>query len=63
MGAEDFANYQLIIPGALLRVGTSKGPETSYPLHDAHFDIDESAIVPTIKLMTHVLVNHVNERS
>ena len=60
MGAEDFANYQLVIPGAMIRVGTSNGPATSYPLHDAHFDVDESAIEPTIQLMTNVLVSHVN---
>lgn len=61
MGAEDFANYQQVIPGALLRVGTASGPETSYPLHDAHFDIDESTILPTIRLMTNVLIGHVNK--
>ncbi len=62
MGAEDFANYQQIIPGAMLRVGTSNGNTTSYPLHDASFDIDESAILSTVRLMTHVLMNHLNEK-
>ncbi len=61
MGAEDFANYQQVIPGALLRVGTSSGPETSYPLHDAHFDVDESAILPAIRLLANVLIGHVNK--
>lgn len=61
MGAEDFSNYQLIIPGALLRVGTANGSATSYPLHDAHFDVDESAIAPTAQLMARVLIGHVNE--
>ncbi|MFK7844567.1 MAG: amidohydrolase [Rhodothermales bacterium] len=62
MGAEDFANYQQVIPGAMIRVGTSNGPATSYPLHDAHFDVDESAMLPAIKLMTHVLMSHVNKQ-
>ena len=61
MGAEDFSNYQQVIPGAMIRLGTSNGPETSYPLHDAHFDVDESAIEPAIKLMTQVLMGHVNK--
>ena len=61
MGAEDFANYQLVIPGALLRVGTANSDATSYPLHDAHFDVDESTIAPTAQLMAHVLIGHVNE--
>lgn len=62
MGAEDFANYQQVIPGAMIRVGTSNGPATSYPLHDAHFDIDESAIAPAVTLMTNALINHVNKQ-
>ncbi len=60
MGGEDFANFQQVIPGAMIRVGTSNSPATSYPLHDAHFDVDESAIVPAIELMTRVLISHVN---
>ena len=58
MGAEDFANYQQHIPGALLRVGTSANERTSYPLHDAHFDIDEAAMQPAVSLMTQVLMEH-----
>lgn len=61
MGGEDFANYQQHIPGALIRVGTSCNERTSYPLHDAHFDIDESAIVPAVNLFTRVLLDHVAE--
>ena len=60
MGGEDFANYQQYIPGALIRVGTFSNPRTAYPLHDAHFDIDESAIVPTVNLMTRILLDHLN---
>ena len=58
MGAEDFANYQQHIPGALLRVGTSVNERTSFPLHDAHFDIDEEAMLPAISLMSQVLIEH-----
>ena len=58
MGGEDFANYQQHIPGALIRVGTFSNPRTAYPLHDAHFDIDESAIVPTANLVTRILTDH-----
>ncbi len=60
MGGEDFANFQQVIPGAMIRVGTSINADTSYPLHDAHFDVDEAAIVPAIELMTRVLISHVN---
>ena len=61
MGGEDFANYQQYIPGALIRVGTSCNARTSFPLHDAHFDIDESAMLPTTQLISQVLINHLRE--
>lgn len=58
MGSEDFAHYLRYIPGALIRVGTAHDATTRYPLHDAHFDIDESTIAPTVNLITRVLINH-----
>ena len=58
MGAEDFAHYLKQVPGALVRVGTSSSPQTSYPLHDAKFDLDERILVPTARLMTAVLMRH-----
>ena len=61
MGGEDFAHYLEHIPGALIRVGTSSTPETSYPLHDVRFDIDESALVPATHLMSRVLINHLED--
>lgn len=62
MGAEDFAHYVARIPGALLRVGTFSGPRTSFPLHDAHFDIDERALAPTAHLMAEALSSHLERR-
>lgn len=58
MGGEDFSYYLEHVPGALLRVGTMAGPETSYPLHHARFDLDEYALLPAAYLMAHVLVAH-----
>lgn len=62
MGGEDFAHYLLHAPGMLLRVGTQSGPETAYPLHDAHFDLDEAALAPTSLLMARVLAEHLEKR-
>jgi amidohydrolase len=56
MGAEDFAYYLESTPGLLVRLGTASSPATSYPLHDARFDIDENALVPAVRLMVEVLV-------
>jgi amidohydrolase len=58
MGSEDFAHYLQHVPGMLVRVGTCSGPATSYPLHDAHFDLDEATLAPTADLMAEVLLGH-----
>jgi len=58
MGGEDFAHYLKHVPGALIRVGTASGPETSFPLHHHRFDIDETPLAPTARLMSQVLMNH-----
>ncbi len=63
MGAEDFAHYLKHVPGALIRVGTANSPETSYPLHDARFDIAEKALTMATELMTHTLIRLLWERA
>lgn len=62
MGGEDFAHYLEQVPGALIRVGTRSSHRTAYPLHDAHFDLDESALTPASYLMTQVLLSHLVEQ-
>lgn len=61
MGGEDFAHYLKHVPGAFIRVGTASGPETSYPLHHHRFDIDETPLAPTARLMARVLMNHLKK--
>ena len=61
MGAEDFANYLEHVPGMLIRVGTRSSEATSYPLHDAHFDIDEKALAHSVELMTRVMIRHLKQ--
>lgn len=61
MGGEDFAHYLKHVPGAFIRVGTASGPETSYPLHHHRFDIDETPLAPTARLMARVLTNHLEQ--
>jgi len=63
MGGEDFAYYLRELPGAFIRVGTSSGKETSFPLHHHHFDIDERPLAPTARLMSTVLINHLNNQA
>ncbi|MFT5144127.1 MAG: amidohydrolase [Thalassolituus oleivorans] len=61
MGAEDFAHYLTHVPGMLLRVGTSSGPETSHVLHDSCFDVDEKALGLSARLMAQVLSEYLEE--
>ncbi|MBT8401638.1 MAG: amidohydrolase [Rhodothermia bacterium] len=63
MGAEDFAHYLKYIPGMLLRVGTASGPDTSHPLHDSRFDIDEESLAPAAQLMACVLLQHLKNEA
>ena len=51
MGGEDFAYYLQKVPGCMVRVGSSAGAETRYPLHHARFEIDEGAIPLAAQLM------------
>lgn len=61
MGGEDFAHYLKHVPGAFVRIGTASGPETSYPLHHHRFDIDETPLGPSARLMAKVLMNHLSK--
>lgn len=62
MGAEDFANYLKHVPGMLIRIGTRSSKSTSYPLHDAHFDIDEQALADSVELLTRVMIRHLDQK-
>lgn len=61
MGAEDFAHYGLLIPAYLMRLGTQNSPETAFSLHDARFDLDESALPIAVEVMSQVLINEMRE--
>lgn len=52
MGGEDFAFYQELIPGAIIRLGAALRDERKRrPLHSSLFDIDEGALVVGTRLM------------
>lgn len=53
MGGEDFAFYQELIPGAIIRLGAALRDERKRrPLHSSLFDIDEGALGVGARLMT-----------
>jgi amidohydrolase len=51
MWAEDMSFMQELRPGAYFIVGARGGPDTSFPHHNARFDIDESALEVGYKMM------------
>jgi len=53
LGGEDFAFYQELIPGAMIRLGTALADSRARrPLHSSRFDIDEAALAVGAKIMT-----------
>lgn len=52
MGGEDFSWYLEQVPGAMARLGVGR-PGEQLDLHQANFDVDESAIADGIRVMVH----------
>ena len=58
MGAEDFARYLELVPGALIRLGAAP-PGRKVDLHSATFDVDESCIEVGILVGAAVLLRQI----
>lgn len=54
MGAEDFSYYSQKIPACFIRVGTGNSKETRQGLHTSNFQIDENAVLTSVKLFTYL---------
>lgn len=63
MTAEDFAYYGQHVPACFYRLGTALPSKGFTPLHGAHFDIDESALITGSSLMALLAVEELNFRS
>lgn len=58
LGGEDFAYFQELIPGAIIRLGVGKGEMKSRrPLHSSRFDIDENVLPIGTKILTRATLN------
>jgi len=57
MTADDFAFYSHQVPGCYYRIGTNTaGTKHTASVHNPHFDIDESALITGIGLMSHLVL-------
>ena len=62
MAGEDFSFYTHHMPGCFFRIGTNRNNERfTAPVHNAHFDIDESAMETGMGMMTWLAVNQLME--
>jgi len=60
-GAEDFAFYQEQVPGFFFYIGARPvdiAPDEAIPNHSPLFDVDESALVPAVKVMSQLAVDY-----
>ncbi len=64
LGGEDFGRFLQRYPGAYFRLGTAE-PRTGEKkrLHDARFDVDESALAPGTELMAQLAVDALEDLS
>jgi hippurate hydrolase len=53
LGAEDFSEYQRILPGLFFRIGIGDVP----PLHNDSFDLDERALVSGVEAFKLIIAN------
>jgi hippurate hydrolase len=61
MAAEDFSFYTHHVPGCFFRIGTNLNNELfTAPVHNAHFDIDEEALITGTGMMAWLAVNSLN---
>jgi amidohydrolase len=58
MGGEDFSFFTEKVPGAMMRLGVgSPSAASKFDLHQAEFDVDESAIEYGTRTMVHAVLN------
>lgn len=63
LGADDFADYLLLVPGTYIQVGTrnSCNPNTAKPHHNEFFDLDEEGLLITTNIEVEYVLNKLKE--
>ena len=62
LGAEDFAELLLDVPGMMVRLGVA-GPEGCAPLHNGAFALEEDALGVGIAVLTATLLEWIKENT
>jgi amidohydrolase len=64
MGAEDFSQYQKIIPGFFYFLGVgNKAKGITAMIHTPEFDVDEESLVIGVNLMSNVLLDYLDQEA
>jgi metal-dependent amidase/aminoacylase/carboxypeptidase family protein len=61
MAAEDFSFYTHQVPGCFFRIGTSKGNEFQFPVHNARFDIYQPSIAIGVRMFCEIAIHYKHE--
>ena len=60
LGGEDFAYYQQVVPGAMVRLGTAfQDRNARFPLHAPEFDINEASLVAGVRFLCQAAIRSV----
>ncbi|MFB3891279.1 MAG: M20 family metallopeptidase [Phycisphaerae bacterium] len=62
MGAEDFSYYLAHAPGCFFRLGLSSSSRPCAPMHSSHFDFNDKAIAPGVRMMVGVAMEFLRGR-
>ena len=64
MPAEDFSEYQKIVPGFFYFLGVgNKARGITAAWHTAEFDVDEESLVVGVKVMANVLLDYLDRHA
>ena len=56
LAAEDFAYYLQRVPGAMIWLGVGRPSQSNAPLHSPHFDFNDDAIEPAIRVFSDIVM-------
>ena len=64
MPAEDFSEYQKVVPGFFYFLGVgNKAKGITAAWHTAEFDVDEESLVVGVKVMANVLLDYLDHHA
>ena len=60
LGGEDFAFFSRVKPSMMFRLGSGSSPETKFPVHNVHMDIDERCMQIGVDIFVQFVLDNMN---